>query len=653
MIKFKTFNDTYNGNRDGYVLLYEGTPKVKGPLTHMSYDDICLVANSDPLMEIGWLIPKGYIIIDIDDRTTADIIFKIIQDRKEKVMCVRTRRGMHIYARSGFNFKTVNNILAIGAFADTICYCNGNSYITTPFKNPRINKSPKLIDRDIIYYNGIEELPFWLRPIFQRGKKPEDNFITFPLSNARNDTYNRHLWRLKMTNLSSDQRSECIKLINNYVASTPLTEKEMEDTMLREGNNEDSLAHDFFEGNSFKHDKMGKFLIDFLKIKKCAKTKLLYYYDEKLGIYVTNDEYIKGIMTQLCPSLKDFQKKEVISYLNTFLELHLSDFSRNPRHVCFKNGTLNLDTMKLMPNSPDNLENIQLHVNYNPEAVGKTADEFFNTLTKGDKVTEQLLYEALGYSLMKTAQLQKAFLLYGPGRNGKSTYLDLIKNICGPENITSLDFKDLGEKFRVGMLYNKLVSLSGDISSQPLKDSDLFKQITSGDEIILERKNAHPFSDTVFSTLFFSANRLPRTPDTTYGFYRRLVIIPLTNVLTISESEGAKFYNKLMLDIEYVAYKAIWAIKNVLDNTQSFAEPEVVKDIMSQYRIENSSVLSWIKNKVISKTKILSKTFSDIYSEYSVWCEVNGFKTVRSTRFEYEICDEFELIKEEDKFVDK
>ena len=116
----------------------------------------------------------------------------------------------------------------------------------------------------------------------------------------------------------------------------------------------------------------------------------------------------------------------------------------------------------------------------------------------------------------------------------------------------------MGNNFRVGMLHNKLVSLSGDISSQPLKDSDLFKQIVGGDEITIEGKYDKPFKDAVFTTMLFSANTLPRTPDTTSGFYRRLCIIPFNADLSnVSLVDGMEFKNNLMKDLEYIAYKVI------------------------------------------------------------------------------------------------
>jgi putative DNA primase/helicase len=212
----------------------------------------------------------------------------------------------------------------------------------------------------------------------------------------------------------------------------------------------------------------------------------------------------------------------------------------------------------------------------------------------------------------------------------------------------------LGEKFRVSELYNKLVSLSGDISAQPLKDSDLFKQITGGDEITIERKNQHPFTDTVFATLFFSANKLPRTPDTTYGFYRKLVIIPFNaNLASVSLVDGANFHEKLMEDKEYIAHKAVLAIKEVLTTTHKFTEPKAAQDIMNVYKTENSSVLSWISSKGLTTTYMKSIKFDELYAEYGVWTDINGYKKVSSSRFEQELCEEFNLKRDNDTLIDK
>ena len=42
---------------------------------------------------------------------------------------------------------------------------------------------------------------------------------------------------------------------------------------------------------------------------------------------------------------------------------------------------------------------------------------FFNAITCSDKGIENLLYEVIGYSLFKTAKLNKSFIFKGNGRN--------------------------------------------------------------------------------------------------------------------------------------------------------------------------------------------------------------------------------------------
>ena len=42
-------------------------------------------------------------------------------------------------------------------------------------------------------------------------------------------------------------------------------------------------------------------------------------------------------------------------------------------------------------------------------------------------------------------ELGKAFILIGDKSNGKSTFLHVVKNLLGDQNIASLDLKELGD----------------------------------------------------------------------------------------------------------------------------------------------------------------------------------------------------------------
>jgi phage/plasmid-associated DNA primase len=73
---------------------------------------------------------------------------------------------------------------------------------------------------------------------------------------------------------------------------------------------------------------------------------------------------------------------------------------------------------------------------------------------------------------------------------------------------------------------------------------------------------------------------------------------------------------------EYIAYKAIQAIWKVLNTTEEFIEPQPVKDMLEQYRIENNSVLKWITD-----SNFVAKDYNAMtFERYSIWCENNGYR---------------------------
>ena len=45
--------------------------------------------------------------------------------------------------------------------------------------------------------------------------------------------------------------------------------------------------------------------------------------------------------------------------------------------------------------------------------------------------------------------------------------------------------------------------------------------------------------------------------------------------------------------------------------------------------------------------------FDELFAEYGVWCDVNGYKRVGSSRFEQELSEEFNLKHEDDYLIDK
>lgn len=640
----KAFNDVINPSNNAIYIALSRTASGKG--TPIILGDAMTILATDSMAEMGVFLPQDIACIEIVD----DAIIKYIVDEKLNLPIFKFDETYYIYAKESGIKTTTCNTLVCGVTAQTYGYSKSARALPLPFK-PSTSKSTKLETAEVVWLpKKIQPLPVLLKPLYKLSKPVAESDLQYPLSvdvgNSLIDIY-RNLTKI---GYGQSGRRQLIKEINDKLTGNPMTDDELENLMVN-SLLQSEVSQFFGPKEQFMHNKMGDFLIDNNHIKRDKKSKQLYFWDDKDKIYKSDTDMISGTMTRLCPTIKEHQRQEVMHYLDSILCFNGVEFNSDPTKIVFQNGILDIETMKLSPMTPDNFETIQLNCEYNPEAKGETADTFFNTATCGDKIIETLLYEAIGYSMLKTNDLHKSFLLIGGGRNGKSTYFELIKSVLGRDNTTTISFQDLATTFRASSLDNKLASLAGDISNQPVQESDMFKSITAGEDVMIEKKFQDAYERVLFSTMFFSANNLPRTTDTSEGFYRRFCIIPFNASLKkISEVDGMLFKRKLLSkeNIEYVAYKAVCAINRVLTTSYEFTRPKQVDDMLQEYKIFNSSVLSWFEDAMHNDpTKINRYSTSSMYSQYKTWCGENTFGACRSSNFIKQICQQCDMTVDE------
>jgi putative DNA primase/helicase len=620
-MNFREFNNLINPNdQDMYIASVSGRQAIKTNASTIKK------ISDDVSLEVSWIIQDGYVVIETEQTS----ILELIKAKEEPVIVIQHGElDIKIIAKSDFNRTTKLNKLACGINANT--YGPGK-VILLPFK-VKGSSSENLRKIDLVYGNVVGQMPSWLTPIRKISNSINDG-VTIPIMGNQQVVLLDILSKMKATGLSQLTQVEIVKLVNKEFCNTPLQDYELENVLQL---SEEQLIKQFFDKDKFFHDRLGNYVIKNCFVKRDEGSKELYFYNEKKKIYSTDVDYLMGYMTKLIPSLKHYQKEETLKYIQAYLYEESVRFNENPYTIVFKNGVLNINTLEFEPMTPNNHESIQLNCNYNPNAKSNVIDEYFNTATNKKQMIEELLYESIGYSMLKTNELQKAFLLVGSGRNGKSTFLDLVKEILGKQNTTAISFKDLANNFRASAMNNKLASLAGDISSAPLTDSDLFKSIVSGDEIMVEQKYKDAHAKSMFATLFFAANKMPRTPDQSFGFYRRFTIVPfVADLNNVSRVDGLVFKQKLLEQdsLDYAAYRAVKAIHKLLTTTKEFTMPEEVVAMMEQYKIENSSVLSWFHERHNAQSRSLKNmTEAEAYTDYKFWCSNSSRHALNQTNF--------------------
>ena len=289
-----------------------------------------------------------------------------------------------------------------------------------------------------------------------------------------------------------------------------------------------------------------------------------------------------------------------------------------------QNGILNPKTGELSPHSPYTKSFIQINAKWDPKAQCPSIDKFLSEVLPED--TLPVVEEAIGYTLLQTNRYEKAILFSGSGRNGKGTFLNLIRRFIGVKNCSARTLKDLTNpynRFATYSLFGKLANICGDLSSGKLQDTNNFKMFTSRDLINAEDKGKTGFKFENFATMWFSCNQLPLSDDRSEGFYERWIILPFG--LTVPKGErDTNLIDKLTTETELSGLfnKAVAGLLR-LRETGSFTESPSVSRALAEYQIENDNILRFIQEEVtIDRTLTANEscTKTELFETFLNWC---------------------------------
>lgn len=285
-----------------------------------------------------------------------------------------------------------------------------------------------------------------------------------------------------------------------------------------------------------------------------------------------------------------------------------------------KNGLLDMRTGALTPHTPSHYSTVQIPWDYNPEATCPTIDRFLSEYA-GRYV--ELVWYMMGYTLMNTMRFEKSFILYGEGGNGKGTTLSLITHMLGEENVSNVSLHKLeSNTFAAAGVIGKMANIQSDLPAKILEAEGVFKQLTSGDRISVERKNKDAFSATPRAKLLFSTNEMSTNKDNSEGFYRRWCVIPFDK-----KFEDPNMRDRLFGEIEGMLARAVmYALElNTLDRFPGDGDVEF-------FRMHSDNVFAFIKEHLVADPE-MAMTKIEVYDAYVDYCRCEGVFSVKQKTF--------------------
>lgn len=569
------------------------------------------------LDEYAGIITKDVVLIDIDNVEQAEIMMNIVEDLQLDCRVYQTTRGKHFFFKNSGVGKCQNKQkLACGIDAD-IKIGDHNSYSILKF-----NGEERFIEWDT-ESGDYQELPKWMHPVRTRM-----DFFNMEEGEGRNSSLFSYILTLTSAGFSKEESKRCIEIINKYILKEALSDDEIE-TITRD---EAFPKETFYDGRTFLHNNFALFMKNNDNVKR-INGQLHVYRD---GVYVHGVKELESAMVKYLPMLKSTQRVEVLKYMDIICE-DVTPASANL--IAFNNGVYDIVNDELKPFSSDYVITNKIPWDYEPEAYSELADVTLNKIACGDPAIRQLLEECVGYCFYRRNELSKAFVLTGDRSNGKSTFLDMVKNLLGMDNYSALDLSELDERFSVAAMAGKLANIGDDISDEFLqgRSTAIFKKIVSGNQVKAEYKGQDAFFYAPYVKLLFSANDIPRMKDKTGAVLRRLVIIPFNATFSKDDPDYDPFITWKLKDetvMKYLVRLGVEGLKRVLTNN-AFSESEKVTNELRDYEIQNNPIMLFLQERDISE--IENQPSKDVHKAYRVFCLENGYMEMTLSNFSKEI----------------
>lgn len=335
------------------------------------------------------------------------------------------------------------------------------------------------------------------------------------------------------------------------------------------------------------------------------------YISDALGSFQAGNklEPIKKLMRPKILSEVEFDKKEVLTFIN---------------------GTLELETGVFREHRPEDYCSFQMSYPYLPDAEAPKFRAFLDQITLEDPKRKELLQEIAGYVLFTDCRFEKLFVFTGEGGNGKSIFTKVLTALYGSENVTNIAPKNLTEAFDRIHLRNALLNIAGEIKSDVTGAEEVIKQLVSMEQIQACYKGKDMIKFYSRAKLIFCSNGQLKSSDTSAGLERRLSLIsfPAKFRENPDPNDPLQFKADVMLEkklLQELPGIFNWAYDGykLLKQVNYITETDEHQEMMESFRRASSPVVDFCEELVDNGLPhhIIKR---DLYQKYKFWCLDTG-----------------------------
>ena len=390
---------------------------------------------------------------------------------------------------------------------------------------------------------------------------------------------------------------------------------------------------------------------------KQHKDKLRYSYDQRRWLYwdgsvwkVDSEAHLERLAEETVRSFlsetsdmadrgdrQDFQKwtlrsadrqrlKAMVEQARHRLNIEQSKLDRDPMLLNLTGHTVDLNTGKVRSSNAEDYSTKQASVSFNSEAEYPLWHAFLYRIMGGSIELMEYLQRAVGYSLTGKTTEQCFFIAHGAGANGKSVFLNLIRDLVGSYGINIPMDTLMAQKFKSGnsndlaMMHGARLgtAMEGELG-QKLSEAKV-KQLTGGDEITARFLYKEFFQFKPILKIWMATNHKPQITGDDPAIWRRVHLIPFNVVIPPEERDG-DLAEKLRKELPGILN---WSIHGAVKwAKEGLNAPQEVLSATDEYRSEMDTFALFC-DEIITKEPGGKTNKMDLNNAYELWVSIEG-----------------------------
>ena len=356
-------------------------------------------------------------------------------------------------------------------------------------------------------------------------------------------------------------------------------------------------------------------------------------YSAKRGVWLADcEEFLKSYISRrkLIKETKIRHLNETMASLKALSHREEAFMDGDINKIVLQNGIYDVASGEFSDEFDPDLHARSSHpIEFKEEADCPTFKGFLDAVVGEENC--DFVFEWFGYNFYRDYSIQKMLFVHGKGGTGKSTVINILRDMIGHENYAAVTLQHLMvERFAKIGLYRKVSNFDTDAKPQYLADGATLKMLTGEDAIYADRKNKEPITFYNYAKLTFAMNELPPMRDFSGGLKRRMLILEMNTVLTKAIKEAYPL-DTIKAERAGIFNESMKALRRLLAR-KAFTTSDGMRASVSDWEKGNDVVALFLEEECEIGPDFTNPV-KEMYANYKYYCEDSGYKPMSRNTF--------------------